>query len=84
MLRGEHYGYIRTGSHEADVLGCAHCSASIVLPPDKVRPGHCFGCDRTVCRACAAKLTTGRCAPFEKRMEETERRAALHRSMGIE
>lgn len=73
--------------HEADLATCNHCQMQMAVPPAKdgkvisrVLPP-CAGCGKFICGDCKSK---GRCDPWEKQMERSERRAALCRSMGLE
>lgn len=62
------------GTVEHDTFTCAHCQEVIVVKlraaPEEMG-GRCHHCDAMVCPGCAV---TGRCEPFEKRIEEYERR----------
>lgn len=68
---------------EADTITCSHCQRIVF-----VRAGHnasdlggfCRCCMRNTCGPCA---DIGTCTPFERKLEAIERRAALHRTLGI-
>jgi hypothetical protein len=56
------------GVFEADVYSCAHCAATVVKNPDRVRPrGYCRSCDAFTCDPCTA---FGVCSPVAKQIEE--------------
>lgn len=69
---------------ERDTVSCGHCGAiSLVQPrqdPSELG-GFCRGCYRHICGPCTSKLT---CEPFEKKLEEMERRGQLFKAMGLE
>lgn len=75
----QHKGYFRSGRIEHDVLGCSHCTASIIVPPGQMAAVHrCMGCMRAVCERCYGELAvTMRCQPFEERFEAVERRRRM-------
>jgi hypothetical protein len=72
---------------EMDTVTCGHCQR-VVLVGAKQDPsqlgGFCRSCFTHVCPRCNA---TGVCTPFEKKLEEYEKRTArrdsLFRSMGL-
>ena len=64
MAGREKRGYFRTGRIERDVLGCAHCTRSILLAPPK-------GCDRK------RLVTEIKCSVWERWMEAHERRSLM-------
>lgn len=78
-------GYLRRGRIENDVIGCPHCSGSIVIPPGQTtRLDRCGACHKTICRTCAETLArTLKCRVWEQKMEQMERRAALMKAAGV-
>ena len=84
-------GYLNIGGrYERDTLTCLHCQFVIEVQPDKgadsprMRLDRCGQCHATICRKCAAELARSmKCAPFEKRLEMTESRAALRKASGV-
>lgn len=77
----EHRGYVANGPGvESDVLGCNHCSASIILNPpigcERPARFRCGACNKTICDRCARRLAeTHLCEPIEKNLEQYERLA---------
>lgn len=66
---------------ERDTFTCVHCNAVTVVTPStpaEEQGGWCFQCNKMVCKMCAGKD----CVPFEKKLEEMERREVWHRSLG--
>lgn len=69
---------------EADAVTCSHCNG-IVHTHDKqgrAKNGvlvHCHQCDAATCVPCAE---TGRCTPFEKKLEAIESSARLRAAIG--
>lgn len=94
-MRGpvKHYGYYQESGPtpmlqggEADTSTCGHCQqVTYVRPPVDgkvvVRLGRCGCCHRPVCEECSAKAS---CTPWEKRLEEIERRGAMLKAIGVE
>lgn len=73
-------------AQEMDTLTCAHCQTIVFLhKPDGTRTedqgGFCVKCFKGVCGPCA---DLGRCTPFEKKIEEYERRAIAQRNLARE
>lgn len=85
-----HFGYLMEmgphGLREADTSTCGHCNRVTQVPPAKngqviVRlAAPCGGCHRLVCQECAA---AGVCRPFEKWLEEQERRERMLGALGV-
>lgn len=58
---------------EWDTFTCAHCQRVQQVKPlakSHESPGRCFACDKLICQQCLGKG----CTPFEKKLEEYERR----------
>lgn len=73
---------IRAGTYEADTFTCVHCNRIMHVKP--MAPMDEFGsmcrnCMKMVCPKCA----DGPCVPFEKKLEESERRDRALRSYGF-
>lgn len=71
---------------EADTITCAHCQRVVFLhnQDGKKKEGvavRCGMCDRCTCVPCAE---TGRCEPFEKKLEAIEARGRLFSMMGVQ
>ena len=66
-----------------DTFSCCHCNAVVFVKP-KADPsemgGFCRLCMKHVCKKCEA---LGKCVPFERRLEEIERRGKLLEAAGI-
>lgn len=71
------------GSVENETFTCCHCG-NIVVVPHKASPddcgGFCLRCSKMSCKTCAA---TGRCTPFEEKIEKQEKRDRMLRSIGV-
>jgi len=72
---------------EADLYCCSHCQRQMRVKPaahgqviSRVLPP-CLGCGKFICGECKA---LGGCDVWEKKMERSEARYALRKSMGIE
>lgn len=69
---------IPAGIYEADTFTCAHCNSirhvKVKAPMDEVG-SICRGCMKMVCPRCAE----GACIPFEKKLEEMEKREYVKR-----
>lgn len=65
---------------ECDTFTCAHCQRIVHIPP-RCDPanigGHCRLCDGLICPSCVGKG----CTPWERKMEEAERREALRAAL---
>jgi hypothetical protein len=62
------------GTLEADTLQCCHCNAHYVVRPGSgKRRGFCTLCSAVTCGAPACAP----CVPFEKKLDEFERRERL-------
>ena len=57
---------------EGSTVNCSHCSALVVLNPDRTRSrGYCPKCDRYICDICEAeRIRTGGCRPFKKVIDD--------------
>jgi len=69
-------------SHEADTFTCCHCNRVIHVKPFAPMDDFgsmCRNCMTMTCPTCAA----GPCVPFEKRLEEAEKREIALRSYGF-
>jgi hypothetical protein len=92
------YGQIvGPGEREFDTVKCRHCQRIVAVKPGsattvyllprmdgtwKEEPGAwCTRCMGPICLECHA---TGRCTPFERKIEEQEARGRLFQVMGIE
>lgn len=65
---------------EAASLNCKHCKTSVLKNPLRTRErSHCRSCDHYICDVCAYDMTQPGYihTPFEKRMDDTMRLAAL-------
>ena len=66
------------GTLEADTLQCVHCNKHyIVKPGSGKRRGWCTLCSGTTCGSNLCNT----CIPFEKKLDEFERREKLLRSV---
>ena len=75
---------------EADTFTCCHCNTVVIVPTAESRPlfalhgktpdagGFCRLCMKQVCGPCADH---GVCTPFERRLEQLERRDRLYHAM---
>jgi len=73
---------ISEGVTEVDTFTCWHCNRVIHVKPRVSMDefgSMCRNCMKMVCPACA----NGPCIPFQKRLEEMERRAEALRSYGF-
>ena len=64
--------------YEASTLTCAHCGRVEHIPhkPDVNAVGFCRHCMKAICRGCSGKP----CEPFERSLEEVERKAEILRN----
>ena len=73
---------IGAGLWECDTFQCGHCGSQrhvkTKAPMDEVG-SMCRNCMKMVCPVCA----DGPCVPFEKRLEEAEKRQIALRSYGL-
>lgn len=84
-------------TREYDTVTCCHCQRIVFLKPGPMRQGFdpgdpaspspehdpggfCRLCMQPTCGPCA---DTGACTPFEKRLQEMERRGQLFMSLGV-
>ena len=73
---------ISAGMFEADTFTCVHCNRVIHVKPMTSMDefgSMCRNCMRMVCPTCA----DGPCIPFEKRLEQMEKRSIALRSYGL-
>lgn len=59
---------------ERDTFTCAHCNSIVTVEPmadPSTFGGFCCQCHKHICGSCA---DNGHCTPFEKKLEEMERR----------
>lgn len=65
---------------ERDTFTCKHCNSVVFVQP-KMSPtelgGYCALCAAPICSGCAGKT----CVPFERRLEEQERRFHQRRQL---
>lgn len=85
-------GYVRVTdpafahARESDTITCSHCNRVVEihdLATGKPKPAvvvHCHQCDRKTCVPCAE---TGRCTPFERKLEAMEARGRLLAAVGV-
>jgi hypothetical protein len=69
-------------NHEADTFTCCHCNRIIHVKPFAPMDefgSMCRNCMKMTCPTCA----DGPCVPFEKRLEESEKRQIALRSYGL-
>ena len=68
------------GHFEADTYTCTHCSAVVILNPERKRERYkCRYCNHHVCDDCAAKMTAGgSCYTMQQYIDESLERATLH------
>jgi len=67
---------------EQDTFTCVHCNTVVFVTPKTPLEdlgGWCGMCSKPVCKHCAGKG----CTPFEKRLEEIERRERLLQQIGV-
>ena len=57
---------------EGSTNTCSHCTAVVVMNPDRVRQrGYCYNCDHFICDRCATTMKlTGVCYSFSRRIED--------------
>lgn len=68
-------------TREWDTLTCCHCQRIIFIEVGKDIPGgFCDKCNKNTCEACHQ---IGTCRPFEKWLEEVERKATRESRLGI-
>lgn len=67
---------------EKDTITCAHCGKLVFVDPPPAPPpgGFCRVEMKPVCGPCA---DLGRCTPFEKKLEEQERRGRMLAAIGV-
>jgi hypothetical protein len=74
---------IHRGANEFDSMSCAHCNRVVHIKA-RMRPedigGFCRQCMKPICPFCTDK---GNCVPFEKRLEQMEKRDRALRSYGF-
>ena len=73
---------ISAGTVEIDTFVCCHCNRIIHVKPFAPMDefgSMCRNCMKMTCPTCAA----GPCVPFEKRLEEAEKRGIALRSYGF-
>ena len=73
---------ISAGMFEADTFTCCHCNRIIhvkPLAPMDEFGSMCRNCMKMTCPTCA----DGPCVPFEKRLDEVEKRGIALRSYGL-
>lgn len=85
MLRPQGYGVVSAPEGQAqehDTMTCSHCQRIVIVKP-RCPPsdagGWCGVCAKLICKFCAGKG----CTPWEKKMEQIERRERFLRSAGI-
>ncbi len=70
-------------SKEFDTISCAHCQFVMHIAKraeaDQLG-GFCRMCMKHICGRCADE---GSCRPFEKKLDEYERRMRLHQELGL-
>lgn len=68
---------------EHDTFRCEHCGRIVIVKP-KCNPddlgGMCRICMKMICPSC---VDLGSCVPFEKKLEEQERRDRRLRCIGV-
>ena len=65
-----------TGTFESSTYTCSHCSAVVVMNPERKRErARCWNCDHVLCDQCGALAKTQACVPMAKRLEEGQTRA---------
>jgi len=65
---------------EQDTITCIHCNGIVFVDAGKDPSdlgGFCMMCHRNICATCAA---TGKCDPFEKKLERIEGKDRLYRA----
>lgn len=66
---------------EADTFTCAHCQRIVHIDKKKQNFGACLMCGhKFICLGCEA---LGKCTPFEKQLEQMERRDRFRRDAGL-
>lgn len=66
---------------ERDTITCAHCNGIVFVEPGKDPGGFCRLCYRHLCTPCA---DAGVCTPFEKRLDQAEKRKKFLTAVGVE
>jgi hypothetical protein len=73
---------VRAGTFETDTFTCVHCCRVVHIKPKANMDefgSMCRNCMKMVCPACA----NGSCTPFEKKLEQMEKRDRALRSYGL-
>lgn len=72
--------FVCEGVFEADTYTCFHCNSVVHVQAkaDVNAVGFCRNCMRPICQRCADRP----CVPFEKQLEQIERRAETDRHYG--
>ena len=68
---------------ECDTVTCIHCNGVVFVAAGKDPSdlgGFCVLCNRNICAACAS---TGKCDPFEKKLERIESRGRFFQAVGV-
>lgn len=69
------------GVKEWDTLTCCHCQRIIhIVPKEPIPGGFCVKCNKNTCEACHQ---VGTCRPFEKWLDEVEKKASRESRLGI-
>jgi hypothetical protein len=64
---------------EADTFTCGHCQLVVHVKPFEREFTRCGGCDRLICKGCAARQV---CDPIEEQLQRFEARDRLRREIG--
>lgn len=67
------------GLFEAPSYTCSHCTAVVILNPDRARErAYCTGCDHYICDGCGVRRAAmgGQCKTFKQLVEEVQELAA--------
>ena len=86
------HGYVSSSgpdqSYEADTVQCAHCGKHYEIRPREspsAAGGYCGRCAAPICTRCGVTMgRTLKCAPFERRLEITERADVARRRLSKE
>jgi hypothetical protein len=84
-FRGRGGHAVWTGPHgpvvEMDTFTCGHCQRIVFVKPKPAEPpgGLCHICFHLLCDSCVG---LGKCIPFEKQLEEIERKDRIARTRG--
>lgn len=92
ILTPHHAGYATlsgpNGTVEFTTYTCGHCGNVKAMGGNSLNPvfqpdlgGHCRVCDHQVCTICCDRIGIDGCIPFQKKIEEYERKVRFHQEV---